>query len=460
MKNLPQVALIGRTNVGKSTLFNRLIEENKALVSPEPGTTRDRNFGLVNWRGKIFTLVDTGGLDLGYLPKTKLPKKLKLTEKVSPDDLIETNIVKQAEIAIKTADFIILVVDGKSGLQPEDKTVTNILRKADKPYLLVVNKVDKIQQRNDIWEFNGLGLGDPIPVSAITGVGTGDLLDILIKKLKFKRIKPSQPKEEIKISIIGKPNVGKSSLLNAILGEERVIVSPLPHTTRESQTAEFEYQNYNFYLTDTAGIRRKSHVEPGLEKAGVTDSLLSLKRSDIALLVLECQNPLTAQDSKLAAEIIASHCGLIIIGNKWDLIENKETDTPDKFKDYFYNYFPSFTWAPVIFVSAKTGLRVNKILDLILEIRQARNKIVSDGELENLLKKSVKKHLPAKAKGLVHPYIYALKQTGTNPPRFQLLIHPKAELHYSYLHYLENQIRKTYGFAGTPIIVNQKFYKK
>lgn len=454
------VALIGRTNVGKSTLFNRLIEQYKALTSSEPGTTRDRNFGVVEWRGKEFTLIDTGGLDLGYLPKTKLPKKLKLTKIVNPDNLIEISIVKQAEIAIKQADFIIMVVDGKIGLQPEDKTVTNILRKANKPYLLAVNKIDKLSQLNGIWEFAKLGLGDPIPVSATTGVGTGDFLDILIKKLKFRPGRKAKKPNPIKISIMGKPNVGKSSLLNAILGEKRVIVSPVAHTTREAQDVEFVYQDNYFILIDTAGIRRKAKIQPGLEKAGVIDSLLSLKQSDIAVLLLDSSENLTVQDAKIAQKIVDAQCGLIIVGNKWDLITDKKTGEENKFISYFHKYFPALAWAPIIFTSALTGQRVKKILDLAVEIKQIREKEVAEKELEKLLRRAIKKHLPARAKGKAHPHIYSLKQISVNPPRFELLIHPKAEIHYSYIRYLENQIRQQFGFVGTPIVVKQRFYKK
>ncbi|MFA5076333.1 MAG: ribosome biogenesis GTPase Der [Patescibacteria group bacterium] len=460
MGKLPLVALIGRTNVGKSTLFNRLIEMPKALVSDLPGTTRDRNFGNVIWRGKEFTLVDTGGLDLGYLAKNKIPKKLKLTERVNPDDLIETNIVKQAELAIKQADFLILVVDGQVGLQPEDYTITNIVRKSNKPYLLAVNKADRASQRLEIWEFTKLGLTDPIPVSAITGSGTGDLLDIVVKKLKFKPGRRTIKPKTIKVSIIGKPNVGKSSLLNAILGEERVIVSPIPHTTRESQDVDFEYNKQLFTLIDTAGIRRHAKIQKGIEKAGVDNSLTNLKKSDVALLVLETQKNLAVQDAKLAQEITDAKCGLIIVANKWDLIPDKSTNLQNKFITYFQCHFPALGWAPVIFVSAKFGQRVHKILDLAASIKQERERKISDKDLEYLLKRAVKRHLPAQAKGNIHPYIYSLKQTRTNPPKFELLVHSKADIHYSYIRYLENQIRQRWGFAGTPIEVTQKFYKK
>ena len=460
---MPVVALVGRTNVGKSTLFNRLIEQRKALVSPAPGTTRDRNFGIVTWRGKDFTLVDTGGLDLGYMPATQVPKKMRLSSRIHPDNIIETNIVKQAEIAIAKADFLIMVVDGKSGMQTEDKTITNILRKSRKPYLLVVNKVDNKSARNEIWDFARLGLGDPIPVSATNGSGTGDMLDIIVKKLKFpraKKIETEKVKSNLNIAIIGKPNAGKSSLLNAILGEERVIVTPIAHTTRESQDAEFEYKEKVFTLVDTAGIRRKSHVNKGLEKAGVNDSFTSIKESDIALLVIDTAAGLSVQDTRLAHEIINSRSGLIIVGNKWDLVEEKNASSPTEFTKYFYGHFPALTWAPIIFISAKKGQRIKNALDLAVKIEQEREKRVNEKELEKILTRAAKKHLPNPVKGNIFPQIYSLKQTGIRPPRFELLVHPKAEIHKSWIRYLENQIRQKFGFVGTPIIVHQKFYKK
>lgn len=462
-KNLPQVALIGRTNVGKSTLFNRLVGRRQALISPEPGTTRDRNFGIVNWLSREFELVDTGGLDLGYLPKTKLPKKLHLSDIIDPENLIETSIVKQATIALKQADLILVVVDGKIGLQQEDRTVTNILRQAKKPYLLVANKIDKKQAMGDIWEFSALGLGQPIPVSAANGSGTGDLLDLVVKKLKFPRAKKTvvtEPTDNIKLAIIGRPNVGKSSILNSILGEERVIVSPIAHTTRESQEAEFFYQDQHFILVDTAGIRRQAKVGEGLEKSGIADTRLSLKEADVALLVLEANQPITYQDRKLAQEIIDSHCGLILVGNKWDLVPDKTPNKINQIAKYFYSYFPALAWAPFILVSAKTNQRVKKILDLTIEIKKELHKKITEKELEKLLKKAIRKHLPAQAKGASHPYIYSLKQLDVRPPKFELLIHPKAEIHFSYLRYLENQIRKNFGFTGVPLIIKQKFYKK
>lgn len=459
MPKLPIVALVGRTNVGKSTLFNRLIGEPKAITANIAGTTRDRNFGVITWRGRECQLIDTGGLDLGYLPKTKLPKKLKLTNRVDPDDLIETNIVKQATMAIKQADVLLFVVDGQLGILPEDRTVANIIRKSGKPVWLVVNKAEKNTVRREMWDFAKLGVGQPWPVSALTGVGTGDLLDEVFAKLPAgTAVIPDSP--PIRLAFIGKPNVGKSSLINRILGEERVIVSPIPHTTREAQDTEFVYKKQPFVLVDTAGIRRKASARRGLEHASVAHSLLHLKRSDVAVLIVDINEPLTMQDERLAHEAVASRLPLIIVGNKWDLINDKTTRTQTEYRKKFLGHFPALTWAPMLFVSAKTGQRAFHILEAAIKAYAAAGTELSPATLEKLLKASVKHHLPPQAKGNTHPFIYGLTQVKTHPPKFELIIHPKAELHASYLRFLENQLRATADFTGTPIIVRQRFYKK
>ncbi|MEK7139503.1 MAG: ribosome biogenesis GTPase Der [Patescibacteria group bacterium] len=459
MPKLPVIALVGRTNVGKSTLFNRLIGEPKAITANVAGTTRDRNFGVVAWQGQECTLIDTGGLDLGYLPKSKLPKKLKLSQRVNPDDLIETNIVKQATVAIKQADVLLLVVDGQVGIQPADRTVANIVRKAGKPVWLVVNKVEKASTRQDIWDFKKLGLGDPQAVSALTGVGTGDLLDLVFAAIPSALgVEPDT--RPIRLAFIGKPNVGKSSLVNRILGEERVIVSPIPHTTREAQDTAFLYKKQPFVLVDTAGIRRSASARRGLERASVAHSLLHLKRCDVAVLVVDVHEPLSMQDERLAHEAVASRLPLIIVGNKWDLITDKTTTTQAEYHRKFLGHFPALTWAPMFFVSAVTGQRAFHILDAAIAAYTAAGQALTPGELEKLLKRSVKHHLPPQAKGNIHPFIYGLKQVKTHPPKFELVIHPKAELHASYLRFLENQLRRAADFTGTPILVHQKFYKK
>lgn len=460
--SLPTVALIGRTNVGKSTLFNRLIEERKALTSKVAGTTRDRNIGIANWQGRFFTVVDTGGLDLGYVPKSKLPKKLKLLKKVDPDDLIETNIVKQATKGIAQADVLVVVVDGMLGMTTEDRTVVNIARKSGKPTILVVNKVDKRLAEFDIWQFAKLGLGEPIAISAITGKGVGDMLEVVVDSLPAgkKGAPPSADTEPTHLAIIGKPNVGKSSLLNSLLGEERVIVSPIAHTTRESHDVPFQYRDTDWLLIDTAGIRRQSHVSKGLEKAGVAASVATLRQSDIAVLVLDISEPLATQDARLADMITKAGCGLIVLANKWDLITNKTVTTQREFTTLFRRRWPALYWAPILFISAKTGQRVNHILDTALEVRTEQHKKIPANDLEKMLRGAIKHHLPGRAKGTANPHIYALNQIATAPPRFELLIHPKAEVHFSYLRFLENTLRKYYGFVGTPIVLHQRVYKK
>jgi len=459
---LPTVALIGRTNVGKSTLFNRLIEERKALTSSIAGTTRDRNIGVANWQGHFFNVVDTGGLDFEHISKSKLPKKLRKIKHVDPEDMIETNIVKQANMGIKQADVLILVVDGALGMTTEDRTVVNIARKSGKPTILVVNKVDKRLAEFDIWQFAKLGLGEPIAISAISGKGVGDMLDMVVSHLSAEKTKaPQDPDiEPTHIAIIGKPNVGKSSLLNSLLGEERVIVSSVAHTTRESHDVPFRYRDTDWLLIDTAGIRRQSHVSKGLEKAGVAASVATLRQSDIAILVLDISQPLATQDARLADMITKAGCGLIVVANKWDLIPDKTVTTQREFTTLFRRRWPALHWAPIIFVSAKTGQRVDHILDTALAVRTEQHRKIPATDLEKMLRGAIKHHLPGRAKGTANPHIYALNQVNTAPPRFELLIHPKAEVHFSYLRFLENNLRKYYGFAGTPIVLHQRIYKK
>ena len=337
--------------------------------------------------------------------------------------------------------------------------------------MLIANKCDSLRQRQTIAEFHKLNLGQPIPISAATGSGTGDLLDIVVKKISAqggsapggKKTKLPSPLEEpvpslsreegevIKVSIIGKPNVGKSSLLNKILGYERVIVSETPHTTREPQDTDINYKDKNITLIDTAGISRKGKKGKGLKKHGIMKSLRALKKSDIALLVIDINDGLTHQDSKLVEEIVERKVSFIIIANKWDLIEEKDTK---KHTGYIYGKFPFCTWAPLHFTSALTGAKADKILDLIIDLSQQRQKQLGDSQLNKFLLKIVKIHKPAKAKGTKRPHIYEIKQVKNNPPVFKLLIGAKDTLNTSYVRFVENQLRKKYGFAGTPITIN------
>lgn len=438
------VVIFGRANVGKSTLFNRLVEKNQALVSDIAGTTRDSNINEVSWRGKKFILVDTGGI-------IDLPKKISAGKKPSS---IEENVQQQARQYLTRADLILFLVDSKTGLLLMDKQMALFVKKSlkeIKKIILVANKVDNFRQAAESAEFNKLSLGEPFPVSAATGAGTGDLLDLIVKKIKpAKKKDPDEQElgETIKVCIIGKPNVGKSSLLNSILGYERVIVSPEPHTTREPQDTEIIYKEKPIILVDTAGISKKGTKTKGLEKHGIAKSLKSLEKSSIALLVIDINQDITHQDAKLIEEIVERKASLIIIANKWDLIAKKD---PKKYTNYIYDSFPFATWAPIHFTSALTGSKTNKILDLILEIDEGRKIILGDSQLNKFLLKIVKIHLPAKGKGTRKPHIYEFKQIEDNPPKFQLRIGTKDDLHFSYVRFVTNRLREKFGFLGTPI---------
>ena len=458
-KNLPLVVIFGRTNVGKSTLFNALVEKKQALVADIPGTTRDSNIGQVSWGRLSFNLIDTGGIiDLKYLTG----------QSVKTND-IEVKVQQQARQYLDQADLILFLVDNKTGLLPQDKQLALILKKtADtKKIILVVNKVDSPGQRAKTAEFFKLALGDVIAISAANGSGTGDLLDIVVKRLEsrnsqltthhpkvyFKnglRVMSYELQDIIKVCIIGKPNVGKSSLLNSLLGYQRVIVSPIPHTTREPQDTDIIYQEKNIKLIDTAGISKKGAKTKGLEKYGIAKSLGMLTKADIALLVLDISEGITHQDAKLIEEILNQQKSLILIANKWDLIKARDTK---KYTNYIYGKLPFTQFVPIQFTSALTGEKVKKILDLILAIDQERKLKLGDSQLNKFLLRLVKIHRPAKGKGVKHPRIYEFKQIAANPPRFIIRLGPKDNIHFSYLRFMENRLRENFGFTGTPITI-------
>lgn len=443
--NLPLVALCGRTNVGKSTLFNCFTEKRQALVSDIAGTTRDSNLGVVEWNGSAFEVVDTAGIiDWRYL----------LTKKITNND-IDAQTQKQARSYLNRADLILFLVDSKAGLLPEDKEIASALKKSpvySKKVMLIANKVDNFRFASEAAIFNKLGLGEPVPVSAASSMGTGDLLDIVISKIDKhkvnKKIAKEKTENDINVCIIGKPNVGKSSLLNSILGYERVIVSPIAHTTREPQNTYLSYKEKNITLVDTAGISRQGKKSEGLEKPGMLKSLKSLDKADIAMLVIDISEPITHQDAKIIQEIVERQKSLILIANKWDLIEEHN---PKKWEEKIYDKLPFAAWAPIQFLSAKTGEKVNKILDLILKIANERQLKLSDSQCNKFLNHVVKLHKPAKGKGTKPPRIYEFTQTRNNPPFFAVRIGPNDDLHFSYLRFMENRLREKYGFTGTPI---------
>ncbi len=464
---MPTVVIFGRANVGKSTLFNRLIEKNKAMISDIEGTTRDSNIDTVEWRGKKFQLIDTGGiLDLKNLsePLKKLKKNLnKALIKQNTIEEIEAKVQIQAREHLLRADLILFLVDVQSGLLPQDKEMALLLKKNIKDQnkiMLIANKADSPALRKQSAEFNRLAMGEPFPISATSGSGTGDMLDVILKKIKAKSAtrekKKTTANKKIKVCIIGKPNVGKSSLLNALLGEEKVIVSPMAHTTREPQDIAIKYKNQEIVLIDTAGISKKAQKALRnkkkkinvLESYGISKSLSTLRKADMALFVLDVEEGLTQQDAKIIEEIIYNQNSLILVANKWDLIKNKETK---EYSDYIYSKLPFVKWAPIQFVSAKNKSKVAKIFDLILEVEKQKELELSESQLDKLLKSSIKRHKPVKGKGTKQPYIYKLKQVKVNPPKFELKIGSKDTLLPSYARFIENRIRQKYGFWGTPI---------
>jgi GTP-binding protein len=441
--NLPQVVIIGRANVGKSTLFNKIIEKKKALVSPISGTTRDRNIAVAEWRGRQFQLTDTGGLDID------------LNEETHQD--FAKGIIKQAEQAAKTADLVLFVIDALTGATPADRELFKKIKKhldTDK-LLFVANKAESARNNKYDNSIFKLGLGEPLFISASSGSGVGDLLDEVLEKIpKNKTAKGAENAfPTIKVAFLGRPNVGKSSLLNSILGEERVIVSPVAHTTRESHDTEFFYKDHRFVVIDTAGMRKKAKVPKGLEKKSVEKSLQAINDCDIAVLVTEADKTVDSQDKKITQAILESGKSMIIAANKWDLIEEKETNTINSYTDYYRLEFPYLWWAPLIFTSAKEDLRSRKILDMAIEIMKSRNITIANSNLDKFLKSKIKQHRPSRGKGLKNPYIYEIEQEKTNPPRFIIYVNDPTILHFSYIRFLQNNLRDQFKIIGTPIQV-------
>jgi GTP-binding protein len=451
---LPLVVLFGRTNVGKSTIFNRLTEKSQALVSDISGTTRDSNLGTVSWEHHEFELADTAGFyDFNQIEKKAKKKEEKLT----------ANSLAQAQAAklLTEAQLILFIVDNRDGLTADDRRLAKALKSNPElaaKVMVVVNKVDSFKYASEAAAFTKLGLGEPSLISASSGSGTGDLLSEILPRLSWENnltTVENEP-EEIRVTFIGKPNVGKSSLVNALLGYDRSLVSDEPHTTREPQDAFLTWKGKTIRLVDTAGLTKEGHKRPGLEKASGERALSALHKSDLVFFIFDITEPLTKQDSRLVGEIIDQRKSLVILANKWDKIKPKNIK---EWTQKIHNHIPFAAWAPLKFVSAKNGLKVPEILDLVLEIAEARQLKVSDSQLQKLLSKIVKIHLPAKGKGLKAPRIYEFTQNQTNPPAFMIRIGSKDNLHFSYVRFMENRLREKYNFLGTPIkmeVVNNK----
>lgn len=427
----PIVAIVGRPNVGKSTLFNRIAGQRISIVEDTPGVTRDRIYADAEWLNHHFTLIDTGGLE----PES--------------DDMMLKNMYSQAEIAIESADVIIFVADVKTGMVDADLQVANILRKSKKPIVLAVNKMDDLAKYGmDIYEFYQLGLGEPFGVSAGQMLGIGDMLDEVVKH--FPEDKDDSGEDDvIKVAIIGKPNVGKSSLINRILGEERVIVSDVAGTTRDAIDSDYEYNGQKYVFIDTAGMRRKSKIKENIEKYSIIRAVAAVERADVCIMMINAEEGITDQDTKVAGIAHEAGKAVIIAVNKWDKIE-KDNKTMNKFTKDIETEFKYLSYAPVIYISAATGQRVSKLFDLINTVHENNVLRISTGMLNDVLIEAMAMNQPPAEKG--RPLrIYYMTQVSVKPPTFVLFVNDTELLHFSYKRYIENQLRAAFGFMGTPI---------
>ncbi len=454
-KRRPIVAIVGRPNVGKSTLFNRLVGERRAVVNDVPGTTRDRIVGTAEWLDRVFDVVDTGGLDPTAGQKGKAPLS------VDSAAFIEA-IRQQAAEAVEGADVVLLVVDAEAGVTPADRQVADWLRRWQRrdaqgrlhpPVLLVVNKADSDRKAQDVFAFYELGLGEPIPISALHGRGVGDLLDRVLAAVPWApRFDEEGDDEDVpKLAIVGRPNVGKSSLLNRLLGQERVLVSDIPGTTRDAVDTRLRYYGRDLVLIDTAGIRRKGRIEPGVEKYSVLRALRALQRADVALLMLDATEGVTAQDAHIGGYVQDAGKSVVILVNKWDAVPDKDAFTINRYTEQVRRALNFLDYAPLLFISAKTGQRVHKVLPTALEVYEARYTRLPTSLVNRILQDAVDKHPPPPAKGTKALKIYFGAQVGVAPPTFLLQVNDPKLAHFSYLRYLENQIRAVHPFVGTPI---------
>jgi GTP-binding protein len=427
----PVIAFVGRPNVGKSTLFNRLAGGRIAIVEDVPGVTRDRLYYDIEWLGRTFTIIDTGGIDL-----------------VEEEETILGQVRTQAAIAMNEADEIVFVVDGQVGLTAEDEALANLLRRTKKPVVVAVNKTDNFVDNFGPIEFYSLGFGEPIPVSALHGMNTGDLMDAIVENLPNEESESYEP-DIIKIAVIGRPNVGKSSLVNVLVGEKRSIVSNIPGTTRDAIDSPFKWNGQHFLIIDTAGMRKRKTVESGTERYSVIRALRAVDRCDVVLMVIDGSEGLIEQDKKIAGYAHEAGRGMIIVVNKWDLVE-KDNNTLHKFEEKLRAELGFLAYAPIIFTSAMTKQRVAKVPELVAFVAEQQNHRVSTSTLNDIISQAVQMNPAPTDKGK-RLKIYYCSQVSVKPPNFVFFVNEPELMHFSYVRYLENQIRKNFGFEGTPL---------
>lgn len=428
----PLVAVVGRPNVGKSTLFNAIVNKRISIVEDIPGVTRDRIYFDAEWLNKEFTMIDTGGIEFVTAGSHVIPKMMRL----------------QAQLAIEEADVILFVVDGKTGIVPADEEVANILRSSGKPVILVVNKIDSQAQEANIYEFYNLGIGDPIGISAKNLMNLGDLLDDVVKNFPDAGTTESE-EDTIHVALIGRPNVGKSSLTNALLGQERVIVSDVAGTTRDSIDTHWTHGDQKFVLIDTAGMRRKAKIDAPVERYSIVRSLRSVDRADVVVLVLDATDGVTEQDKKIAGYTHEAGKGMIIVVNKWDLIE-KDDKTTNKFTEDIYDEMGFLQYAPILFASALTKQRIHRLADMIKFVSEQQHMRISTSVLNQVLSDAQSVNPVPSRNGRV-PKIYYMTQASVKPPTFILFVNEPELIHFSYMRFLENRLRESFGFEGTPI---------
>jgi GTPase len=425
---LPAVAVVGRPNVGKSTLFNRVVGRRQAIVQDVPGVTRDRNFARAEWAGREFYAIDTGGLE------------------VDTDEPLAAAIRRQVDAALAEAQVIAFVVDGKAGVQPLDQKIAELLRRTPVPVVLVVNKVDNLPQDLSHLEFWELGLGEPQPVSALSGKGSGDVLDVIVSHLPEAE---EPPEEALSVAVVGKPNVGKSSFINRLLGEERLVVSEVAGTTRDSIDTPMRYHGRSLIFVDTAGLRRQARIHESLEYYSVLRTERAVARADVCLLLVDATEPVHVQDLKIAEKAWSAGCGLIIVVNKWDLVE-KDTMTAPAFEKHVRERAPSLRWVPMIFASAVTGQRVQRTLDMVLDVAAERARRIATAEVNEAVRELAERQAPPHFRGKAVRLLYAT-QGGINPPTFVIFVNHKEGVTENYRRYLYNGFRARWGFMGTPL---------